>query len=98
MFGRLERSLAQTREYGVLEGAVRTEQPTDLPIIVVVYTGADGAEQLIDEFVVAGPGTYFFTVRAGTYRIAAFEDVNRGFTCAAGADPATERTYESKRS
>lgn len=87
MFGRLERSLAQKREYGVLEGTVRTEQPTDLPIVVAVYTGADGAEQLVDAFVLAGPGAYFFTVRAGTYRIAAFADVNGNFTYDAGLDP-----------
>jgi len=86
MFGHLERSLEQKREYGVLEGAVRTEQPTDLPIIVVVYTGANGTEQLIDEFMLAGPGTYFFTVRAGTYRLAAFADVNRNFAYDAGLD------------
>jgi len=87
MFGRLQRSLAQKRAYGVLEGAVRTGQPTDLPIVVVVYTGADGAEQLIDEFILAGPGSYFFTVRAGTYRVAAFEDVNSNFAYDAGLDP-----------
>lgn len=88
MFGRLDRSLAQKREYGVLEGAVRTAQANDLPIVVAVFTGADGAEELIDEFVMAGPGTYFFTVRAGTYRIAAFEDVNRNFAYDAGLEPA----------
>ena len=89
MFGRLERNLAQKREYGELRGTVRTEQPTDLPIVVAVYTAEDGTAQLVDEFVLAGPGPYFFMVRAGSYRIAAFEDLNRNFTYDPGVDPST---------
>src|SRR5262245_24726501 len=87
MFGRLERNLAQKREYGELHGTVRTEQPTDLPIVVAVYTAEDGGAQLIDEFVLAGPGPYFFKVRAGSYHVAAFEDLNRNFAYDSGVDP-----------
>ena len=69
MFHRLERNLAVKREAASLSGAVRTEQPTDLPIVVFVYAGERGSEQLIDYFVLAGPGPYFFTVPAGTFAI-----------------------------
>jgi len=80
MFRRLERNLAVKRASAVLRGVVRTEQPTDLPIVVFVYAGESGKEQLVDYFVLAGPGSYFFTVPAGTYHVAAFEDLNRDFT------------------
>jgi pimeloyl-ACP methyl ester carboxylesterase len=87
MFRDLKRSLAEKAEYAVLRGAVRTSYPTDLPIIVVIYSGETGREQLVDYFVLAGPGPFFFFVPAGTYRLAAFEDVNRDFTYKAGVDP-----------
>jgi pimeloyl-ACP methyl ester carboxylesterase len=87
MFQRLERDLTQAREYAVLRGSVRTEHPTDLPILVLVYTGAVGREHLVDYFVMAGPGRYYFLVPAGTYRLAAFLDVNRDFTYQPGMDP-----------
>lgn len=80
MFRQLERNLAEKRGHAVLRGAVHTEQPTDVPIVVLIYTGEDGSEQLVDYFVLAGPGPYFFVVPAGTYRLAAFEDLNRDFT------------------
>jgi pimeloyl-ACP methyl ester carboxylesterase len=87
MFGDLKRSLAEKAEYAVLRGAVRIAQPTDLPVIVLIYSGETGHEQLVDYFVLAGPGAYFFFVPAGIYRLAAFEDVNRDFTYKAGVDP-----------
>jgi len=90
MFGRLERDLAQKGEYGTLTGTVRTPQPTDEPIIVVVTRGEDGAEQVLQEFVLAGPGPYFFTVPAGSYRIAAFRDRNRNFAYDPRIDPAAQ--------
>ena len=87
MFQRLGRDLEQVREHAVLSGSVRTEHPSDLPILVLVYTGEAGHERLVDYFVMAGPGRYYFVVPAGTYRIAAFVDVNRDFTYAPGVDP-----------
>src|SRR5215470_19565508 len=87
MFRELSKNLAQKREYAVLRGTVSTERPTDLPIVVVIYTGDLGKEQLVDYFVLAGPGPFFFFVPAGTYRLAAFEDVNRDFTYEPGVDP-----------
>ena len=86
MFRQLEQSLAEKREYAVLRGMVHTQHPTDLPILVLIYTGETGNEQLVDYFVLAGPGAYFFFVPAGTYRLAAFEDVNRNFAYDPGVD------------
>ena len=88
MFHRLGRDLEQAREHAVLGGSVRTEGPTDLPILVVVYAGERGREKLVDYFVMAGPGRYYFLVPAGTYRLAAFVDVNRDFAYQPGVDPA----------
>lgn len=88
MFRRLGRDLAQKQQYGTLEGAVRTRQPSDQPIVVVVYTGEDGAARLVDEFVLAGPGPFFFRVPAGSYRLAAFQDDDRDFTHDVDSDPA----------
>jgi pimeloyl-ACP methyl ester carboxylesterase len=87
MFRDLKRSLAEKAEYAVLRGTVRTERPSDLPVLVVIYSGDTGHEQLVDYFVLAGPGKYFFFVPGGTYRVAAFEDVNRDFTYKPGVDP-----------
>ena len=55
MFQRLGRDLEQVREHAVLSGSVRTEHPSDLPILVLVYTGEAGHERLVDYFVMAGP-------------------------------------------
>ena len=88
MFQDLRRNLATMHEYAVLRGTVRTDHATDLPILVVVYSGETGREKLVDDFVLAGPGPYFFLVPAGDYRLAAFEDVNRTFTYQPGEDPA----------
>jgi pimeloyl-ACP methyl ester carboxylesterase len=87
MFHRLGRDLAQAREHAVLSGLVRTEHPGDLPILVLVYSGDTGHERLVDYFVMAGPGRYYFVVPAGVYRLAAFVDVNRDFTYEPGVDP-----------
>src|SRR5262249_9927377 len=87
MFRELSQNLAQKREYAVLRGTVRTERPTDLPILVVIYTCETGKEQLVDYFMLAGPGPFFFLVPAGAYRLAAFEAVNRDFTYEPGVDP-----------
>jgi pimeloyl-ACP methyl ester carboxylesterase len=87
MFGDLRQNLAQIHEYAVLRGTVRADHPTDLPIIVVIYSGEKNREQLVDYFVLAGPGRYFFFVPAGDYRVAAFEDVNRDFAYTPGAEP-----------
>ena len=87
MFQQLDRNLTQAREYAVLRGAVRTEHPTDLPILVLVYAGDRGREQLVDDFVMAGPGRYYFVVPAGTYRVAAFVDANQDLAYEPGVDP-----------
>ena len=87
MFHQLDRDLTQAREYAVLGGSVRAERATDLPIVVLVYTGDVGREQLVDDFVMAGPGRYYFSVPAGTYRLVAFVDINRDFTYEPGVDP-----------
>ena len=87
MFHQLDRDLTEAREYVVLRGSVRTERPSDLPVVVLVYTGDVGRERLVDDFVMAGPGRYYFFVPPGTYRLAAFVDVNRDFTYEPGVDP-----------
>jgi pimeloyl-ACP methyl ester carboxylesterase len=87
MFQQLERNLTQARGYAVLRGSVRTDHPTDLPILVLVYAGDLGREQLIDDFVMAGPGRYYFVLPAGAYRLAAFVDANRDFAYEPGVDP-----------
>jgi hypothetical protein len=88
MFHDLERNLAQREAYAVLRGVVRREHASDRPIVVLVYQGEGGHEQLVDDFVLAGPGPYFFMVRAGTYRLAAFEDLNQNFAYNPEVDPA----------
>src|SRR5262245_13644732 len=87
MFHRLGRDLAQAREQAVLSGSVHTDHPSDQPVLVLVYAGEPGHERLVDYFVMAGPGRYYFVVPAGTYRIAAFVDSNRDFTYEPGVDP-----------
>ena len=51
MFHQLGHDLDQARQYTALRGSVRTEHPSDLPILVLVYAGEVGREQLVDYFV-----------------------------------------------
>src|SRR6185369_13643801 len=69
----LGRNLKMLGEYAVLRGNVAAEQKT--PVIVVVYSADDGPPHAIDAFLQARPGAYYFLVPAGTYRLAAFEDI-----------------------
>src|SRR5262245_35089818 len=87
MFGDLSQNLALIIQVTVLRGTVRPDHPRDLPILVVIYSGEKDHEELVDYFVLAGPGPYFFFVPAGTYRLAAFEDVNRDFAYTPGVEP-----------
>lgn len=89
VFLRLERDLAEKRSQVLLRGAVTTDHATVLPIVVLVYAGEDGNEELIDDFVLAGPGPYFFVVPDGTYRLAAFEDLDRDFAYVPGGADAS---------
>jgi hypothetical protein len=74
----LRKDLQRLEKFGMVGGTASRSPADDAPIIVALCTGT-GAE-VVDTFVLDRPGNYFFTVPAGTYRLAAFVDRNRDFT------------------
>src|SRR5690242_18744572 len=74
MFRALRRDLRELGTFGVLRGTVSVDQPSDAAVVVMVYSGEAGAVHVFDSFVLARPGSYYFIVPAGSYRLAAFED------------------------
>ena len=64
-------------------GHVEAERRQAAPIIVVLgrQVGADPQKreswQIADHFVLEGPGAWRFSVSAGTYGVAAFQDLNQ---------------------
>src|SRR5262245_10468578 len=76
-------ALEQTRLIG---GHVSASDPRGGPVIAVLVAG-DGQE-IVDEFVLAGPGAFYFVALPGVYRVAAFEDRNRDFTYQPADEPA----------
>lgn len=88
MFRRLESNLRQRAEYAVLRGNVSLDHAGRDPIFVVVYTSEGGGERVADSFALVRPGGYFFMLPAGTYQVAAFEDVGGDLAYRPGVDPA----------
>ncbi len=87
MFRQLKENLQDLGQYGVLRGTVSVDHATDAAIIVLVYGGEGASTQVIDSFVLAQPGAFFFIIPAGTYRLAAFEDRDRTFAYDPAHDP-----------
>jgi hypothetical protein len=56
------------------------------PIVVILFGGTPPA--VVDAFALEGSGPYYFTVPAGTYRIAAFVDRNRDLVYQPDTEPA----------
>ena len=73
-------------EMGLIGGDVTAANAQGAPIMVVLVA-ADGA-QVLDDFVLPGPGAFFFSPLPGHYRIAAFEDRNRDFVYQPADEPA----------
>ncbi len=61
----------------VLSGTVTTAAAPRGPLVVALLTPEGDGYDLVDHFVAAQPGPWLFAVEPGTYRLAAFEDVNR---------------------
>jgi len=87
VFRQLKENLQDLGQYGLLRGTVSVDHATDAPIIVLVYGGEGASAHVIDSFVLAQPGSFFFVVPAGTYRLAAFENRDRTFAYDAARDP-----------
>jgi Putative serine esterase (DUF676) len=82
----LNRNLETLDEMALIGGHVSAADAQGAPIIAVLVS-ADGA-QVIDEFVLAGPGAFFFAPLPGRYRVAAFEDRNHDFRYEPADEPA----------
>jgi len=65
-----------------LQGQVRTERPSQKPLVVVLVRLPGGRGdaranwKLADHYVLEGPGRWYFHMVPGTYALAAFEDRN----------------------
>jgi pimeloyl-ACP methyl ester carboxylesterase len=84
-FRQLRHDLTRFDEMALLGGEASAASDDGTPIVVVLYAGTPGA--VVDSFVLDRPGAYFFSVPAGTYRIAAFVDRNRDLVYQPGVDP-----------
>lgn len=73
-FRDLGRDLKQRGELAVLRGNITAD--TVGPIDVVLYSAEPGTSEVLDGFVLASPGPYYFVVSAGEYRLAAFADTD----------------------
>lgn len=82
----LRRNLETLDEMSLIGGHVSATDPQGAPVIAVLVSG-DGS-QVIDEYVLAGPGAFFFSPLPGRYRVAAFEDRNRDFAYEPADEPA----------
>lgn len=82
----LRKDVTRLEEMGLVGGAVSGAQPDGAPIIVLLSSTAPA--EVLDSFLLERPGSFFFVVPAGTYRIAAFVDRNRDFAYQPGAEPA----------
>src|SRR5262245_47242025 len=80
VFHHLKQNLRHFENYGILRGAVSVEEPTDAPLVVLVYSDDLGSARVVDDFVLTQPGSFYFALPAGTYRLAAFEDRRGTFT------------------
>jgi len=77
-----KRQHAELQQIARLQGSVRTEHPSDRPLIVVLAhlegPSPEAPEdwKIVDHFVSSQAGSYLFGLRPGRYRLGAFEDVN----------------------
>jgi pimeloyl-ACP methyl ester carboxylesterase len=62
---------------GRVEVELRASRNDTAPIIVVLARPAGETWQIADHFVLEGPGLWRFAAAAGSYRLAAFQDLNR---------------------
>jgi pimeloyl-ACP methyl ester carboxylesterase len=60
----------------VISGTVTTDKTPRGPLVVALFTRVGDEPVLVDYFTAAKPGPWVFGVQAGTYWVAAFEDVN----------------------
>ena len=82
----LQHNLETLDEMRLVGGRVSAQDPTGAPVIVVLVA-ADG-DAIVDQYVLAGPGPFYFLPLPGRYRIAAFEDRNRDFVYQPADEPA----------
>ena len=82
----LRSDLETLDKVSLIGGHVSAADPQGAPVIVALVS-ADGTA-VIDEYVLAGPGAFFFSPLPGRYRIAAFEDRNRDFAYQPADEPA----------
>lgn len=86
MLRALKKDIARLESLGLVGGHVSRAVDDEAPIIVVLTTSAPPT--VLDSFVLARPGSYFFVVPEGTYRIAAFVDRNGDFAYQPEQEPA----------
>jgi pimeloyl-ACP methyl ester carboxylesterase len=85
-FRQLGRDLEWRDQFGVLRGRVSVEPESAAPL-VVVYAGDAGDERVVDTFVLARPGSFYFVLPPGSYRLASFEDRDGDLRYRPGGDP-----------
>ena len=82
----LRRNLETLDQMSLIGGHITHTDAQGAPIIVVLVSG-DGSA-VLDEYVLAGPGAFYFSPLPGRYRVAAFEDRNRDFVYQPAEEPA----------
>ena len=81
----LDRDLSRFEDLAVIQGQVSPTVDLAHPLVVVLQSAS---AQAIDFTVLPRPGTWFFAVPAGRYRLAAFEDRNGDLAHQPESEPA----------
>jgi len=82
----LRKDMAQADRLVALEGRADVRGPGGGPVVVVAHDVAAG--RTADVFLLPKEGPFFFTLPAGTYQVAAFEDRNRNLSYEPTEEPA----------
>lgn len=61
----------------IISGSVSIDRESRGPLVVGLLAKNNSGFQLVDHFIAEKPGPWVFAVQAGTYWLAAFEDINR---------------------
>ena len=87
LFRKLREDVTRLNAVALIGGKVTCAAEEQGPIVVVLTTTAPPVT-VVDFFVLAGSGAYFFAVPHGAYRIVAFVDRNRDFVYEPADEPA----------
>ncbi len=77
-FAKLDRELSEMEKFSTISGVVSTETPSDLPVVVALFSDELALDRLVDVELI-GSRKFDFGAAPGRYVLFAFEDENGDF-------------------